>query len=98
MRFDAAEELRLMSAMTVRNRAGAEIPNGLRLELGISNDNVNTSDDAQDIVSVELLKSLSEGFDDVTREGAYFQPDPAWLTSEAIRSHVLSCARHTLYR
>jgi hypothetical protein len=71
MRFDGAEEFRLMIAMRVHNLAGAEVPNGLRLELGISNDNVNTSDDAQDIVSVELLKSLSEGFEDVTRDGVY---------------------------
>jgi hypothetical protein len=42
MRFDGAEEFRLMIAMRVQNLAGAEIPNSLRLELEVSNDNVNT--------------------------------------------------------
>jgi hypothetical protein len=71
LRFDGAEEFRLLVAMRIYNLAAAEIPNGLRLELGISEENVNTSEDAQDGVSVELLKSLTEGFENVAREGTY---------------------------
>ncbi|KAG7374387.1 hypothetical protein IV203_013482 [Nitzschia inconspicua] len=71
LRFDGAEEFRLMITMRIHNLAAAEIPNGLRLELGISEENVKTSEDAQDGVSVEVMKSLVEGFEDSVRDGMY---------------------------
>jgi hypothetical protein len=60
MRYDGADEFRLMVAMRVHNLAAVEVPNGLRLELGITEECVSTSADAQDSVSFEIVKSLSE--------------------------------------
>ncbi|KAL3923951.1 MAG: hypothetical protein SGILL_001347 [Bacillariaceae sp.] len=71
LRYDGADEFRLMVSMRVHNLAAAEVSNGLRLELGVSEESVATSEDGQDNVSIELAKALSEGFDDSGRDGVY---------------------------
>lgn len=63
MRYDGEDEFCLMITMRVDNLAAAEIPNGLRLELGVSEDNIATSADAQDAVSLEISKCLKDGYE-----------------------------------
>lgn len=71
LRYDGGEEFRLMVAFRVHNVTAVDVPNGLRLELGISQDSVATSPDAQDGTSLDILKSLTEGFEDVGMEDSF---------------------------
>lgn len=66
-RYDGAEEFRLMVTFRVHNVTAVDVPDGLRLELGIAEENVATSPDAQDVTSLEILKALTEGFEDTTK-------------------------------
>ena len=71
MRYDGEDEFRLMVTMRVHNLTAVEIPNGLRLELGITEENIGTSADAQDVVSLEISRSLTEGFEILIRENTF---------------------------
>jgi hypothetical protein len=71
MRYDGEDEFRLMITMRVHNLTAVEIPNGLRLELGITEENIDTSADAQDVVSLEISKSVTEGFEILIRENTF---------------------------
>jgi hypothetical protein len=71
LRYDGQEEFRLMVAVRVHNVTAVDVPSGLRLELGITEDSVATSPDAQDGTSLDILKSLTEGFEDVARESSF---------------------------
>jgi hypothetical protein len=90
MRYDGADEFRLMIAVRIHNLAAAEVPNGLRLELGISQDNIATSEDSQDSVSMELAKALSEGFDDSACNGIYG-------SAVAVYKDELKCGDHVTW-
>jgi len=71
MRYDGEDDFRLMVTLRVHNLTAVEVPNGLRLELGITEENIGTSADAQDVVSLEISKSLTEGFENVVRENTF---------------------------
>ncbi len=70
-RYDGGEEFRLMVTIRVHNVTAVDVPNGLRLELGIAEDSVATSQDAQDATSLDILKSLTEGFEDLARRNSF---------------------------
>mmetsp|Transcript_13061 Transcript_13061/g.31877 ORF Transcript_13061/g.31877 Transcript_13061/m.31877 type:complete len:1307 (+) Transcript_13061:88-4008(+) len=63
MRYDGEEEFRLSISVRVHNVVAAEIPEGLRLEVGIVEENVATSSDSMDPTSVEIQRAL-QGSDD----------------------------------
>ena len=71
MRYDGEDDFRLVITMRVDNLTAVDIPNGLRLELGITEENVATSLDAQDVVSMEISNSLIEGYENSLRENAF---------------------------
>lgn len=71
MRYDGEDEFRLMITMRVDNLTAVEIPNGLRLGLGITEENTATSTDAQDAVSLEISKSLAEGQEQIIGENTF---------------------------
>jgi len=68
MRYDGEDDFCLMIAMRVDNLTAVEIPNGLRLELGVTEENISNSADAQDVISLDISKSLKEGHDNVVGE------------------------------
>jgi hypothetical protein len=75
LRYDGEDEFRLMITMRVTNIAAVEVPNGIRLELGILHESAALSSDAEDSTSQEVLKSLSDdktidGFGDPTLTSA----------------------------
>lgn len=72
LRYDGEDDFRLTVTMRVHNLAAAEVPHGLRLQLGITEENVGTSPDAQDVVSLEISKSLTEGYENsVIKENTF---------------------------
>jgi hypothetical protein len=71
MRYDGEDDFRLVITTRVDNLTAVDIPNGLRLELAITEENVTTSADAQDVVSVEISNSLTEGHETTSRENAF---------------------------
>ena len=71
MRYDGEDDFRLVVSIRVDNLIAADIPNGLRLELGITEENTSTSANAQDAVSVQISNSLSEGYESVSREDVF---------------------------
>eukprot|EP00533_Pseudo-nitzschia_delicatissima_P009376 CAMPEP_0116110662 /NCGR_PEP_ID=MMETSP0327-20121206/18029_1 /TAXON_ID=44447 /ORGANISM="Pseudo-nitzschia delicatissima, Strain B596" /LENGTH=1325 /DNA_ID=CAMNT_0003603837 /DNA_START=88 /DNA_END=4065 /DNA_ORIENTATION=- len=71
MRYDGEDDFRLVVTMRVDNLIAAEIPNGLRLELGITEENTTTSVDAQDAMSMEISNSLTEGYESGSRENVF---------------------------
>jgi hypothetical protein len=71
MRYDGEDDFRLVVTMRVDNLTAVDIPNGLRLELGITEENVATSLDAQDVVSMEISNSLKEGYENSLTESAF---------------------------
>jgi len=71
MRYDGEDDFRLVVTMRVDNLTAVDIPNGLRLELGMTEENVATSADAQDVASMEISNSLAEGHESTLRENAF---------------------------
>ena len=71
MRYDGEDDFRLVVTMRADNLTAADMPNGLRLELGITEENFATSADAQDAVSVEIYNSLTEGYENISTENAF---------------------------
>ena len=65
LRYDSENEFRLMLTMRVHNVTAVEVPEGLRLELGILNESAATSLDSQDPTSAQIMESLLEGSDEV---------------------------------
>jgi len=71
MRYDGEDDFRLLVTTRVDNLTAVDIPNGLRLELAITEENVTTSADAQDVLSMEISNSLTEGHETTSRENAF---------------------------
>ena len=71
MRYDGEDDFRLVVTMRVDNLVATDIPNGLRLELGITEENTTSSADAQDAISVEICNTLTEGYENVSREDVF---------------------------
>ncbi len=71
MRYDGEDDFRLVITMRVDNLVAAEIPNGLRLELGITEENITTSVHAQDAISMEISNSLTEGYENAAKEDVF---------------------------
>jgi hypothetical protein len=65
LRYDGEDEFQLMVVMRVHNTTAVEISEGLRLEVGIVQENATASPDAEDATSQEVLKTLGgdEEFD-----------------------------------
>ena len=65
LRYDGENEFQLMVVMRVHNTTAVEISEGLRLEVGIVQENATASPDAEDSTSQEVLKALGgdEEFD-----------------------------------
>jgi hypothetical protein len=65
MRYDGEEEFRLLISLRVHNVAAAEIPDGVRLDIGIIEESVTTSSDSMDPTSIEIQKALERSDEDV---------------------------------
>jgi hypothetical protein len=65
LRYDGEDEFQLMVVMRVHNTTAVEISEGLRLEVGIVQEDATASPDAEDATSQEVLKTLGgdEEFD-----------------------------------
>jgi hypothetical protein len=87
LRYDGEAEFRLMAVMRVHNITAVEVPEGLRLELGIVQESAATSVDAQDPTSVGVLKALAEGGDEISQEGTL-------SSAMAVYKHELKSGDH----
>jgi hypothetical protein len=86
LRYDGEDEFRLMVAMRVHNTTAVEIEKGLRLELGIVQENVTLSPNADDPTSVEVLKSLG-GEDE-------FNGETSLASAITVYKHELKVGEH----
>ena len=68
MRYDGEDEFRLVVLMRAYNVTAVEVPEGLRLAIGMTQESAATSLDGQDDVSVQIMKSLTDGSQDFSNE------------------------------
>lgn len=68
LRYDGENEFRLMISMRVHNITAVEVPEGIRLELGILCESAPTSSDSDDPASKDVFRALADTTDEVFSE------------------------------
>eukprot|EP00980_Cylindrotheca_fusiformis_P007799 scaffold1669_cov129-Cylindrotheca_fusiformis.AAC.10 len=70
LRYDGEHEFRLMVSMRVHNMTAVEVPEGIRLELGILCENASTSRDSDDSASQDVFRALADSTDEIFCESS----------------------------
>ena len=63
LRYDGEAQFRIMVVLRVNNITAVEIPEGIRLEMGVIQESALGSLDGKDPTSIDIMKSLADGSD-----------------------------------
>eukprot|EP00525_Craspedostauros_australis_P001922 CAMPEP_0198120328 /NCGR_PEP_ID=MMETSP1442-20131203/28669_1 /TAXON_ID= /ORGANISM="Craspedostauros australis, Strain CCMP3328" /LENGTH=344 /DNA_ID=CAMNT_0043778963 /DNA_START=1 /DNA_END=1035 /DNA_ORIENTATION=+ len=88
LRYDGENEFRLSVSMRLHNTTPVDIENGVRLQVGIAQEDTTSSLDAEDTLSMEILEALRKADEAATSENV------ASLSATTTYKHELKAGDH----